>query len=145
MCSHPNSLHFTCICGPSISYRRSDPEKRKLSSMAIRWSCKRAICKRAIQPQARTVTEKHIENLHWKMWNFIGKYPTTQNGRWTWQHWLCWGLGFTSRYFLYIYCILYIYKLLMLCTALSEEISMPSDSFDCSSIKYNVPGSRSAA
>ena len=45
----------------------------------------------------------------------------------------------------YIFIVFYIYKLLMLCTALSEEISMPNDSFDCSSIKYNVPGSRSAA
>ena len=45
----------------------------------------------------------------------------------------------------YVFVIFYVYKLLMLCTALSEEISTPSNSFDCSSTKCNVPGSRSAA
>jgi len=39
---------------------------------------------------------------------FRREYPTTQNGRMDLVHWLCWGLGFTSRCFLcicYILCI----------------------------------------
>lgn len=63
---------------------------------------------------------------------------------WSWLHQLCRGLGFTSRCFLYIYCFFYICKSLMLCTGPFRR-DQSTQWVSCSSVKYGVPGNRSAA